>query len=101
VAEQFAFNQLSRYRGHVDRDERTVSALAVIVQRARNQFLASTALAHDRHREIGSHQPREDAIDLLHCRRAADQWQLIFDVLVGRRRRDVAGRSQRPFDDAD
>src|SRR6266404_5373069 len=73
VAEELALDQLAGDRGHVDRDERPVSALAEIVQSAGDQLLAGAALAHDRHREIGAHQPGERPIDLLHRRRAADQ----------------------------
>ena len=40
VAEQFALDQFARDRRHVDGDERPVAPLAVIVQRARHQFLA-------------------------------------------------------------
>ena len=40
VAEQLGFDQVARDRRHVDGDERAVAALAVVVQRARDQFLA-------------------------------------------------------------
>ena len=36
MAEQFAFNQFARDRGHVYRDERSVAPFAVIVQRTRH-----------------------------------------------------------------
>ena len=101
VAEQFALDQLARDRGHVDRDKRAVAPLAVIVQRASDQFLAGAALAHDRHGEVGAHQPGEHAVDLLHRRRAADQRQLVFDIVFGRQRRGIPGGGQRPLDDAD
>jgi hypothetical protein len=45
VAEQFALDQIARDRRHVDGHERPVAALAVIVQRARHQFLAGAGLA--------------------------------------------------------
>ena len=48
-------------------------ALAVIVQRARDELLAGAGLARDHHREVGLHQARERAEDVLHRRRAADQ----------------------------
>ena len=73
VAEQFGLDQVARDRRHVDGDERAVAALAVIVQRARDQFLAGAGLAGDHHREVGLHQPRQHAVDVLHGRRAADQ----------------------------
>ena len=36
-----------------------VLALAVVVQRARDQLLAGAGLAGDHHRQVGLHQPRE------------------------------------------
>ena len=41
VAEQFAFQQVTRYRRHVERDERRFGTRAVLVQRARDDFLAA------------------------------------------------------------
>ena len=78
VAEQLALDQLARDRRHVDRDERAVAALAVVVQRAGDQLLAGAALAGDQHGEVGVHQPGDDAVDLLHRRRAADERQLLL-----------------------
>ena len=102
VAEQLALDQLARDRRHVDRDKRAVAALAVIVQRAGDQFLAGAALADDHHRQVGAHQPGDHAIDLLHRRRAADQRQLLFAVvLVGLVDRRVGRRGQRALDDID
>ena len=73
VAEQFGFDQVARDRRHVDGDERTRAPLAVVVQRARDQFLAGAGFAGDHHRQVGLHQAREHAVDVLHRRRAADQ----------------------------
>ena len=73
MAEQFGLNEVARDRRHVDGDERAVAPLAVVVQRARHQFLAGAGLAGDHHREVGLHQPRQHAVDFLHRRRAADQ----------------------------
>ena len=73
VPEQFRLDQVARDGGHVDGDERAVAALAEIVQRARHQFLAGAALAGDHHREVGLHQARQRAVDVLHGRRATDQ----------------------------
>ena len=53
---------------------------AVIVQRARHQFLAGAALAVDHHRQVGGREPRDGAVDLLHRRAAADQRQLLVGV---------------------
>ena len=73
VAEQLALDEIARNRGHVDGDERPALALAVVVQRARDQFLAGARFAGDHHREVGLHQPRERAENVLHRRRAADE----------------------------
>ena len=77
VAEQLAFDQLARDRRHVERHERTLAALAVVVQRARHQLLAGARLAGDHHRQVGRHQARQRPVDLLHGRRAADQRQAL------------------------
>ena len=77
VAEELALDQVPRDRRHVDRDERPGLAQAVVVQRPRHQLLAGAALAGDHHPEVGVHQPRQDAVDLLHRRRAADQRQVV------------------------
>ena len=55
--------------------------LAVIVQRARHQFLAGPGFAGDHDREIGLHQPRQQTIDFLHRRRAPDQRDRGIDLL--------------------
>ena len=44
MAEQFGLDEVARDRGHVDRDEGTVAALAVIVQCARHQLLAGAGI---------------------------------------------------------
>ena len=75
--------------------------LPQIVQRARHQFLAGAALANDRHRQVGAHQPGEDAIDLLHCRRPADQRQLLFGIVFAKQDGRVSRHCQRPFDHID
>ena len=53
MTEQFAFQQLGRYGSTVDRYERRITTLGVIVQIARNHFLASTGLTEDQHTGIG------------------------------------------------
>src|SRR6516165_10108216 len=101
VTEQFALDQLARDGRHVDRDKGAASPLAIIMQGPGYQLLSGAALPHDRHREVGSHQPREDAVDLLHRRRAPDQWQLVFDIVFGKRCRNFRRGGQRPLDNAD
>ncbi len=66
-------DEVARYRRHVDGDERSGAALAVIVQRARDQLLAGAGFARNHDSEIGLHQPRQHAIDFLHRRRTSDQ----------------------------
>ncbi len=92
VAEQLALDQLARDRRHVDRHERARAPPAVVVQGARDQFLAGAALAVDHHRQIRGRQPRDAAIDLLHRGTAADQRQLLVGVARRRRR---GGRHRR------
>ncbi len=77
MSEELAFDQLFGDRGHVDGDEAAVAALAVIVQRARDKLLAGSGFARDHHGQIGLGQAGDDAIDLLHSRRAADQRQAL------------------------
>ena len=84
VPEQFGLDQVARDRRHVDRNERTGAALAVVVQRARDQFLAGAGFAGDHHREVGLHQPRQHPVDFLHRRRAADQRNRVEVLVLGR-----------------
>ncbi|MGY3344827.1 hypothetical protein ACVWYK_003596 [Bradyrhizobium sp. USDA 4470] len=101
MAEQFGLDQVARDRRHVDRDERPVAALAVIMQRARHQFLTGAGLARDHHGEVGLHQACEHAVDFLHRGRAADQRdRLHLAVLVGRCD-PLLGLRQRAADDRD
>lgn len=53
VAEQFAFQQLCRDRPAVDRHKGPVATLGVIVQVARDHFLAGARLAEDQHAGVG------------------------------------------------
>ncbi len=81
VAEQLGLDQFARDRRHVDRDERSLAPLAVIVQRTRDQFLAGPGLAGDHDGQVGAHQPRQHPVDVLHGGGTADQGQRV----VGRR----------------
>ena len=101
VAEQLRLDQIARDRRHVDGDERAVAPLAVVVQRARDQFLAGAGLAGDHHGEIGLHQPRQHAVDFLHRRRAADQRNGIRIRLRRPRRCTLLRLGQRAADDRD
>ena len=50
VAEEFAFQQLLRDGGAIDGQERLLAAVAVMIDGARDQFLARAALAGDKAR---------------------------------------------------
>ncbi len=85
MAEKLGLDQLARDRRHVHRHEGPLAAAAVVVERAGHQLLAGAGLAHDHHREVGLGQPRDDAVDLLHCRGAPDDGQRLGrDVGIGR-----------------
>ena len=88
VAEQLALDQLARDRRHIDGDERAALAPAEIVQRLGDQLLARAGLAGDQDGQVGIHQPRDDAVDLLHRRGATDDRQLFLrQVGLARRRK--------------
>ena len=101
MPEQFGLDQVARNRRHVDGDERTVGALAEVMQRAGDQFLAGARFARDHDREIGLHQPRQHAVDVLHGRRSADQRNAVVltgrRVALGLRRRDGAADDRDEF----
>ena len=101
VAEQFGFDEVARDRRHVDGDEGAGAPLAVIVQRARHQFLAGAGFAGDHHRQIGLHQPRQHAVDFLHRRRAADERNIVELFASWRRRPFLFRLRQRAADDGD
>ena len=50
MAEQFAFDEAGGKRGAIDLDQRLVGPPACRMDRARDEFLATTALARDQHR---------------------------------------------------
>ena len=52
-------------------------AVREIVKNARDQAFAGTVFAGDQHRKIGIQHPRDQPIQRLHRRRAADQRQLV------------------------
>ena len=47
MAEQFVFDQMVRQGAAIDRDERLVGALALVVDGAGSQFLAAAGFAAD------------------------------------------------------
>ena len=52
VAEEFALEQVLGNRAAVERDQRALGAPAVVVDRARDEFLARAALAEDQDRRV-------------------------------------------------
>jgi len=50
MPEQLAFNQLVRKRAAIDRDELAPTSVAVLVDRARDEFLACAGLAGNQNR---------------------------------------------------
>src|SRR6202044_3746125 len=72
VTEQLAFDEIPWNGGHVDGDEWPALALAIVVQRSRDEFLAGAGFPGNHDRKIGLHQPGENAKNVLHRWRAAD-----------------------------
>ena len=73
VAEQLALQQALRDGRAVDRQERLVGPLAVLVDGPGDQLLAGAALAEDQHRHVLRGDPADRLVHLLHRRAAADQ----------------------------
>ncbi len=72
------------------------------MQRPRHQFLAGATFTGNHDREVGSHEAGENAIDILHRRRAADQRQLLFRAdILGGGQRGSSGHRQRTLNDVD
>jgi hypothetical protein len=71
MAEQLRLEQLGRYRRSVQSDERFGLTWAVLVQSARDQFLAGARLAGDEYRDTRTRQSTDRAEYLLHGRRPA------------------------------
>ena len=78
VAEQFAFQQLLGDGGAVDREERLLAAVAVMINGAGDQFLAGAALAGDERGGVGGGDLADELEDLLHRLAAADDAQLVI-----------------------
>ncbi len=72
VPEQLALEQVLRQRRAVDGHERPVAARALIVDGARDQLLAGSALAEEQHRGVGGGHRRDEAEDVTNARRLAD-----------------------------
>src|ERR1700686_4987090 len=72
VAKQLAFDQRGHQRAAIDRDERFVMERPGVVNGARDHFLAGAALAQNQHRMGAVGGFGDNAVELLHFGRAAD-----------------------------
>ena len=78
VAEQFAFQQLFGNGGAVDREERLLAAVAVMVNGAGDEFLAGAAFAGDERGGVAGGDLADELEDLLHRLAAADDAQFVI-----------------------
>ena len=72
MAEELALEQVLRKRGAVDGEERPLRATALVVDGAREKFLAGPRFAGDEDRALGGGDLRHEAEDALDARAAAD-----------------------------
>ena len=73
MAEELGFEERFGERAAVDRDKRPRGAVAVLMNRARHQFLAGAALADDQDRRVGCRGVRDLFVDRGHQRAASEQ----------------------------
>ena len=85
MTEQFGFEQVLRNRRGVQRDERSVRARAVPVQRPRDELLAGARFAGDQHGRGRMRQAADRAEHVLHRGRLAEHLGRLGDALVLRR----------------
>ena len=78
MAEQFAFQKLFGNRGAVHGEERLFAAVAVMVNRAGDQFLAGAAFAGDQRGGVAAGDLADELENLLHRLAAADDAQFII-----------------------
>src|SRR3954447_14221492 len=88
MAEQFALDEVGIQRGNVDRQKGAVAALAVAMQGAGDQLLASAALAGNQHTGVMSGDEGDALEDGLNGRTAADEL-----LAIGKRRGGAILRS--------
>ena len=69
VAEELALQQVLGYGAAVDRDESSVGAQALLVDRTRDHALAGAAFATDQHRAVGRCHLGDQAVEHPHQRR--------------------------------
>jgi len=74
MAEEFTLEQALGQHSTVDRHEGALAALAVLVEKMGDQFLAGAALALDQHGVVGGRHRAQGLDQLLHHRSAADDF---------------------------
>ena len=74
VAEQFILKNFFRQRSAVERVERAFRAIALLMQRARNQLFTRAAIAEDQHTGVGRRDGFNQAVHLTHRFRLTDQF---------------------------
>ncbi len=80
VAEERALHQSLRERGAVELDEGPVAAVALVVDRPREQLLARAALALQQHRGAGGRRHRHRLQDAAQRRALADDLPLVAEL---------------------
>ena len=78
VAEQFAFEELFRNRGAIHRKKRLRRAVAVMINRAGNEFLAGAAFAGDERGRVGGGNLADELEHALHRSAAADDAEFVI-----------------------
>src|SRR5205823_13177461 len=73
MPEELAFEELGGNGRAIDRDERFPAACAVLMQRARDHFLAGARLAGDQHSGIGARGQADQLLHLTHTLAVADE----------------------------
>ena len=73
MTEELALKKLPRNRRHVDGDVGRAASLAVLPDRAGDDFLAGAGFARKEHRDVALRKPPDGAENLLHGRRLADE----------------------------
>ena len=101
VPEQLGFDEIARDRRHVQRHERRIAPLAIVMQSLGQELLARPGLAHDHDGQIRLRHARNDTIDVLHGGRAANQRQRLALPFGACDLRAALGFRQGPPDDRD
>ena len=83
VSEQLGLEEVLLERGAVDLDERLARPQRILVERARNQFLARSRFTPNQDRRAAACHFLHDAEDLLQCAARADDPIEVVDVLLG------------------